>query len=151
MWPFIKDTLHRSWHVALQRGSSTWISVIWLGIGATVLAFVGSALLTWSTEGRDIQAFNNGLRSWKSPAATIAASLFAWIVLFAYSVVSVLYTDHQALSELSRKKCPTLTLPMPVHCPAPAPHDPRPTTRQTVTQHGHDNQANPVIINGKQT
>jgi hypothetical protein len=154
MWPFVKDTIHRAWHVALLNGSSTGISVIWLGLGGTALAFVCFVLLGWVSEGCNRQAFRDAVGSWKSYAATATALLIAWVVLFAYSTLSVVYTDHQKLIEASQKKCPTLLSPVPAPAPTPVVQHrqkARPTTRQTIIQHGNNNQSNPVVVNGKQT
>lgn len=56
---FVKDTIHRAWQVALLKGSSTGISVIWLGLGGVILAFVCFVLLGWASGGRNRQAFDD--------------------------------------------------------------------------------------------
>jgi hypothetical protein len=64
MWSFTKDLLNRGWQQALANGSSTGISVFWLGFGVLVLAFGFTVGIEWLTGGRNMAALVAALKSW---------------------------------------------------------------------------------------
>jgi hypothetical protein len=135
MWPFTKDLLYRGWKEALANGSSTGISVFWLGFGVLVLAFIFTVGIEWLTGGRNTAALIAALKSWKSWAGATLALLVGWIFLFGYSLLGVAYRDHQDLVAASGRTCPSVTEPpkAPKGATAFQPH---------ITQKGDNNKVN---------
>jgi hypothetical protein len=107
MWTFIKELLWRGWKEALANGSSTGISVFWLGFGVLALGFVFTTGIEWLTGGSSMLALRAALKSWKSWLGAALALIVAWTILFAYSLFSVVYTDHKALTAAESKTCPS--------------------------------------------
>jgi hypothetical protein len=145
MWPFVKDFLHRGWQDALANGSSTGISVIWLGFCVLTLGFVFTVAIEWLTGGRNMVALAAALRSWKSWVGAILALFVGWVFLFGYSLFSVAYKDHQDLLAAKGKPCPLRTSPLVI----PPQKVPKGIQAQThITQKGNNNTANPGTVTG---
>jgi hypothetical protein len=98
MWLEFKKLLWMSWHSAMAAGSSTGVSVFWLGFGVLFLTLLVAVALEWILGGRSRQAFTEAMSSWKSYAAPFLALLSAWIVLWGYSIVKTVYDDHRFLA-----------------------------------------------------
>jgi hypothetical protein len=98
MWHDIKKLIWLAWHNALVAGSSTGISVFWLGFGVLGLSFVFSTAWEWGRSGRNILALRQALKSWVSYAVPGTALAVAWCILFGYYVMKTIYDDHQYLA-----------------------------------------------------
>ena len=145
MWPFVKDFLYRGWQEALADGSSTGISVIWLGFCVLTLGFVFTVAIEWLTRGRNMVAQAAALRSWKSWVGAILALFVGWVFLFGYSLFSMAYKDHQELLAAKGKPCPLRTSPLFI----PDQKVPKGIQAQThITQNGNDNTANSGTVTG---
>jgi hypothetical protein len=83
---------------ALAYGSSTGISVIWLGLCGLILAFVFTILVEWLFRGRDVKALTASLRSWTSWAGTLLAFCAVWTGLYIYAFLKTVYVDHNSLA-----------------------------------------------------
>jgi hypothetical protein len=97
MWQFYKEFLHRSWQQALANGSSTGISLLWLGFGVLILGFIFTVGIEWLTGTRNLTALLLALKSWKSFVSAFSALCVGWLCLFIYSTLGVGYGDHQKL------------------------------------------------------
>jgi hypothetical protein len=105
MWEFVNDLLHRGWHEALANGSSTGISVLWLGFGVLVLGFLFTVGIEWLTGGRNMAALLAALKSWKSCVGAALALFVGWVILLVYSTLHVAYRDHQHFVAAAAKPC----------------------------------------------
>jgi hypothetical protein len=148
MWPFTKDLVYRGWQQALANGSSTGISVFWLGFGVLALAFGLTVGIEWLTGGRSVAALVIALKSWKSWAGATLALCLGWLLLLAYSTLSVAYKDHQQLEAEAQKASqskpsPTLLIAGPKEFQESAKII---TTR--IAQKGNGNSANPGTVGG---
>lgn len=92
------------WHLiissvrhALTYGSSTGISVVWLGFFLLILTYLFTMFLEWLVRGRNMIAIKTAFRSWTSLVGAIAAFIFVWLCLFAYSLVQTVFRDHVGL------------------------------------------------------
>lgn len=102
MWLDIRKLLWLAWHNALSAGSSTGISVFWLGFGVLALGFVFTVGLEWLFKGCNVQALKQAIKSWISWVGACLALSAAWILLFGYSVVQTIYADHKYLASDKR-------------------------------------------------
>jgi hypothetical protein len=107
MWPFVADLFYRGLEKALANGSSTRISVLWLGFGVLSLGFIFTAGIEWITGGRNMAALITALKSWKSWAGAAMALLVGWVLLLIYSTLNVAYQDHQKMVAWAAKTCVT--------------------------------------------
>jgi hypothetical protein len=149
MWPFVKDLLQRSAQEALANGSSTTISVWWLGFGVIILGFLFTLGTEWLTGGRNMAALFLALKSWKSWLGGLLALVVAWACLFLYSVFGVVYQDHQKLLTAEAKTCPICTTRETASAtktvPITTPHV------SVKIKQGNSGTANPGIISGRIT
>jgi hypothetical protein len=148
MWPFTKDLLHRGWKEALANGSSTGISVLWLGFGVLVLGFIFTAGIEWLTGGRNVAALKSAIKSWKTWTGAASALLFAWICLWGYSTLNVAYRDHQRLSAAADKTCPKTQEEKKENPTAGHAGGPALKINNQIRQNGNGNSANPGTITG---
>jgi hypothetical protein len=145
MWPFVKDFLYRGWQEALSNGSSTGISVLWLGFSVLALGFIFTVAIEWRTGGRNMAALTAALKSWKSWVGATLALLVGWVFLFGYSLLSVAYQDHQKLIAAAGKVCPITTRPTVIE----SQNATKGAKIQTkITQKGNNNTAIPITIPG---
>jgi len=105
MWPFVEDLFLRGWKEALANGSSTGISVSLLGFGVIALGFFLTAGIKWLQGGRNNASLVTALKSWESYAGAGLALFVAWVLLFIYSTLNVVYQDHQKMFALAGKTC----------------------------------------------
>ncbi len=150
MWSFTKDLLYRGWQEALANGSSTGISVLWLGFGALVLGFVFTVVIEWLTGGLNMAALITALKSWKSWAGAGIALFVVWACLFVCSTLNVAYHDHQQLVAAEAKTCPQIVQERPkVSSNTVVPHFKQESRVNTqIPQNGSGNTASPVTITG---
>jgi len=147
MWQFTKDLLYRGWREALANGSSTGISVFWLGFGVLALGFVFTAGIEWLTSGRNMAALVAALKSWKSCAGAALALCVVWILLFVYSTLSVAYKDHQQLVAEAQKPCPA-NISSYLVASSQRPQESPAKVITHVGQKGNHNTANPGSVGG---
>jgi hypothetical protein len=149
MWSFVNDLVHRGGARALANGSSTRISLLWLGFGVLALGFLCTGAIEWLTGKRDRAALFAAAKSWKSYAGAALALALAWACLFVYSTLSVAYVDHQTLVAAATNNCATKVKDKPQ---APPPVDgrshvkPPPKVETHIIQSGVGNTANPGVI-----
>ena len=149
MWSFAKDLFYRGWKEALANGSSTGISVFWLGFGVLVLGFIFTVGIEWLTGGRNMAALVTALKSWRSWAGATLALAMGWLCLLAYSTLGVAYHDHQTLTAAANKVCPAKEEPK-TNFGSNASAPPRSAKAPTVSikQSGKGNTANPGTVQG---
>jgi hypothetical protein len=147
MWPFTRGLLYRGWQQALANGSSTGISVFWLGFGVLALAFGLTAGIEWLTGGRNKAALVAALKSWKSWAGATLALCLGWVLLLVYSTLSVAYSDQRRLEAEAQKAAQSKPCPTVIASPKkPQESATKITTR--IAQKGNGNSANPGTVGG---
>jgi hypothetical protein len=97
MWPHLANLLKASWRIALAKGSSTGISVFWLGLGAIILGFAVTVLIEWIRGGRTMNSLKAAIKSWPPYVGAATALILVWASLYASTIVTTIYEDHNAL------------------------------------------------------
>jgi hypothetical protein len=139
--------LYRGWQQALANGSSTGISIFWLGFGVLVLAFGFTVGIEWFTGGRNKAALVAALKSWKSLAGATLALCLGWVLLMIYSTLSIAYKDHQQLESEAQKASQYKPCPTVVASPKEFQESARIITTR-IAQKGNGNSANPGTVGG---
>jgi hypothetical protein len=97
MWLHLANLLKASWRVALAKGSSTGISVFWLGLGAIILGFVVTVLIEWFRGGRTMNSLKAAIRSWPPYVGATSALIIVWASLYVWTILTTIYEDHNTL------------------------------------------------------
>jgi|ERR1017187_2104373 hypothetical protein len=86
-----------AWSRALHYGSSTGISVLWIGLCGLLFAFLFTIGIEWLCRGRNLKALIDSLRSWTSWAGGVLAFIVVWTCLYIYAFVVTVHQDHDTL------------------------------------------------------
>lgn len=97
MWPHLTNLLKASWRIALAKGSTTDISVFWLGLGAIILGFAVTVLIEWIRGGRTMNSLKAAIKSWPPYVGATTALILVWASLYAWTIVTTIYEDHNTL------------------------------------------------------
>jgi hypothetical protein len=143
----MKDLLYRGWQEALANGSSTGISVFWLGFGVLALAFGFTVGIEWLTGGRNKATLVAALKSWKSWAGATLALCVGWVLLLVFSTLSAAYIDHQQLEAKAQKASQSKPCPTVIASPKDLQESTR-TIIARIAQKGNGNSANPGTVGG---
>lgn len=109
MWSHFANLLQSSWRIALAKGSSTGISVFWLGLGAIILGFAVTILIEWVRGGCTMNSLKDALKSWPPYVGAASALILVWTMLYVWTIVTTIYEDHQGMVKVVTDKNGQLT------------------------------------------
>ncbi len=98
MWKtHLWNLFHHAKENTLVLGGSTLAGIVVVGIIGVIFGFILTALIEWWKAGWNMASLRDSLKTWPPYVGAIGGLLFAWFLLFSWSVCFTVYKDHQDL------------------------------------------------------